>query len=152
MIADLRNPANCLWIGFLVTCVVACGAPVSAEQEIREWLAAAEVEAEARDRRALLSRVAEGYKDGRGNDREAIGGMLRYYFLRQRNVVLLTRIEEIELYGESAARVTLTAAMGGSNDGGLSADARRFVLDLERRSSDWMLTDARWGHLGDEPK
>ncbi len=150
--ADLRCPAILLWLVITLTSLMGCGSPVSAEQEIRDWLAAAESEAEARDRRALLDRVADGYNDGRGNDRKAIDGLLRYYFLRQRNVVLVTRIEEIELFGESAARVTLSAAMGGSVSGGISADAQRFVLDMERRSSDWLLMNAKWGRLGEEPK
>ena len=114
-------------------------------------MAAAEEEAEARDRRALIKRVADGYIDGRGNNRDSVDKLFRYYFLRQQSVVLLSNIETIEVYGDTAAEVAVTVGMAGSSGGlNLSADAWRFELELEKREGDWLLIGARYGELGEE--
>ena len=134
--------------------VTACGGDRSdPEQEIRRWVDAAVAEAEARDRGGLMARVARGYADARGNDYERADGLLRYYFLRQRNVALLTRIEEIVVAGETAAEVRLTVGMAGAGgSAGLTAEAYRFLLELEKPDEDWLLIRARWGRLGEEPR
>ena len=121
------------------------------ESELRAWVAAAEEEAEARDRRALIKRVADSYIDGRGNNRDSVDKLFRYYFLRQQSVVLLSNIETIEVFGDTAAEVALTVGMAGSSGGlNLSADAYRFELELEKREGDWLLIGARYGALGEE--
>ena len=121
------------------------------ESELRAWVAAAEEEAEARDRRALIKRVADSYIDGRGNNRDSVDKLFRYYFLRQQSVVLLSNIETIEVFGDTAAEVVLTVGMAGSSGGlNLSADAYRFELELEKREGDWLLIGARYGALGEE--
>ncbi len=126
------------------------GAPDDPEAELRAWVAAAEEEAEARDRRALLARVAESYIDSRGNNRDGVDKLFRYYFLRQKSVLLLSKIETIEVFGDTAAEVALTVGMAGSSGGlNLSADAWRFELELEKRDGDWLLIGARYGALGE---
>ena len=94
--------------------------------------------------------IAEGYADARGNDKEHIDQMLGILFLRNRNIVLATKIDEITIMGDSAANVLLTAGMAGTSDGmfGLSADAYTFELELEKDGSDWKLLSARWGEIG----
>ena len=137
-----------LLVSFLASCGGGAGEP---EAELRAWVAAAEEEAEDRDRRALIARVADGYLDGRGNNRDSIDKLFRYYFLRQQSVVLLSNIETIEVFGETAAEITLTVGMAGSTGGlNLSADAWRFELELERREGEWLLIGARYGALGEE--
>ncbi len=127
------------------------GAADDPEAELRAWIAAAEEEAEDRDRRALIARVADSYIDGRGNNRDSVDKLFRYYFLRQQSVVLLSNIETIEVYGDTAAEVALTVGMAGSSGGlNLSADAWRFELELEKRAGDWLLIGARYGALGEE--
>ena len=136
----------------LVLLFAGCGGSGSEpEAELRAWVAAAEEEAEGRDRRALIARVAEGYVDSRGNNRDSIDKLFRYYFLRQQSVVLLSDIETIETFGETAAEIALTVGMAGSTGGlNLSADAWRFELELEKHEGDWLLIGARYGALGEE--
>lgn len=137
-------------IGLLLAAGCGGGADTP-EEEVRAWVAAAEEEAEARDRRALIKRVADGYIDGRGNNRDSVDKLFRYYFLRQQSVVLLSNIETIEVFGDTAAEVALTVGMAGSSGGlNLSADAWRFELELEKREGDWLLIGARYGALGEE--
>ena len=78
--------------------------------------------------------------------------MLRAYFFRQNRIGLLTRIEEITVYDDTAAKIVMTVGMAGTNDGvlGFSADAYRFALELEKPADEWQLIAARWGELGHE--
>ena len=148
---DKRGSNAAIWLAVLM--LSACGgASTEPEEAIRAWLENAETAAENRDRNALLSLISDNYADARGNDREAIGNMLRVYFLRQRNVSIVTKIDDISVSGYTAAQVLLTAGMAGRNDGvlGISADAWRFELELEGDDDEWLLIGARWGELGAE--
>jgi hypothetical protein len=129
----------------------ACGAePESAEDELRAWLERGEAAVEDRNRTKLLDMISERYADANGNDRESIGQLLRLQFLRQDDIALLTSVESIELYDTSAAELQLTVGMAGRNRSrfGFSADAYRFVFELEREDADWRLVSARWSELG----
>jgi hypothetical protein len=141
----------------VVFCMLPCvllqgcgGAGDSPEDELRRWVSSAQAAVEAEDRATLMNMLAENYADARGNDRNAIDQVLRFYFLRQDSLVLLSNIEEITISGETAAIVKLTAAMAGANSAasGFSADAYRFELELEHDDDDWLLVAARWGELG----
>lgn len=135
--------------------LVACGEPsTEPEAEVRAWVAAGVEAAESKERRGLIGQVSSSYADARGNDRSDIENMLRVYFLRQHKIGLLTKIEEITIYGDTAARLIMTVGMAGTNDGvlGFSADAYRFDMELEKDGGEWLLIAARWGELGNELK
>ena len=72
------------------------------------------------------------------------------YFMRQNKVALITSIEELDVYGDSAARLVLAVGLAGTNDNvfGFSADAYRFEMDFELDDDDWLLMSARWGEIG----
>ena len=146
-------------VGIQVMCIAylallgGCGGPEAGpEEQVRQWLSAGQQAAETKERGDLLDLISPSYVDSRGLDRDDIGDRLRVYFLRQQSIKLLTSIEEIRLYGDSAAEVDLTVGMAGKNDSvfGFSADAYRFQLELERDGDDWLLISARWGELGEE--
>lgn len=133
--------------------LTSCGAPPAGpEQQLRQWIAVAEIAAEEKDRQALVSMISEHYGDARGNDRAAIDGMLRYIFLRQHTVAVASKIDEVRVSDGTAAQVMLTVGMTGADDSllGLSADAYRFHLELELDGDDWLLIGARWGELGQQ--
>lgn len=137
----------------VVLLLAACGGPASApEEELRAWVAEGIDAASAKERRKLVGMISSAYTDARGNERSDIENMLRAYFLRQHKIALLSNIEEITVYDDTAARVMLTVGMAGTNDGvlGFSADAYRFALELEKDGDEWLLIAARWGELGDE--
>jgi len=96
--------------------------------------------------------ISPAYADARGNSRDDIGNMMRFYFLRQDKVVLISLVDEIEVFGDSAATLVLQVGMAGSNDNvlGFSADAYRFEMELEQGGSDWLLIAARWGGLRED--
>jgi hypothetical protein len=151
----MRFPGIAL-IGALIG---ACGgSPDAPDEALRRWVANAQAAAESEDRDALMSMLSENYADARGNDYTAVEQMLRFYFLRQDSVVLISKIDEIAISGASgadlAALVKLSVGMAGANDAalGFSADAYRFELELEQDGDDWLLIAARWGELGQQPR
>ena len=144
-----------LVISLLVSLAAACGGGGEADaydptEELREWVARGEAAAEDKDRGELLDMISARYADGRGNDHEAIGDMLRIYFFRQQSIGLLTSIDDIQMMGDTAALVNLTVGMAGTGSGalGVNADAYRFEFELEKMDEEWMLIGARWGELG----
>ena len=129
----------------------ACGGPATGpEEEIRAWVRHGQEAAEAKDRRALIGMMAPSYTDARGHSRDDVNDLFRFYFLRQQKVALLTRIEELDVYDGTAARLVLAVGMAGTNDNvlGFSADAYRFEMELERHHDEWLLMSARWGEFG----
>lgn len=137
----------------LLALIGACSGPeMGAEEQVRQWVSAAEVAAEARHRREMLDLISPAYRDAHSYDRADIDEMLRAYFLRQKSVKLLTSIDDVRLYGDTAAEVDLSVGMAGANDGvfGFSADAYNFQLELVLEDSEWLLISARWGELGGE--
>ena len=131
----------------------ACGGPASEpEEELRAWVAEGMEAARNKERRALVGMISSSYADARGNERGDIENLLRVYFLRMSNIKLLSTIEEITVYDDTAAEIIITIGMAGTHDGvmGFSADAYRFELELEKDSDEWQLIAARWGELGDE--
>jgi len=139
--------------GLIILLASACGGPdESPEEAIRAWVRDGHLAAEAKDRSALLDMISPAYADARANSRDDIGNMMRFYFLRQNKVVLISHVDEIEVFGDSAAKLVLQVGMAGSNDNvlGFSADAYRFEMELERDGSDWLLIAARWGGLRED--
>ena len=133
--------------------LAACGGPeAQPEEELRAWVADGIDAAGAKERRRLMGMVSRSYADARGNERGDIENLLRVYFLRQHKIALVSNIEEITVYDETAAEIVLTVGMAGTNDGvlGFSADVYRFALELEKDGDEWQLIAARWGELGDE--
>lgn len=134
--------------------LAACSPPVGPEQAVRDWLSDAQAAVEKEDRDTLIDMISENYTDARGNDRKAIDQQLRIYFLRNRNIVLASSIDELTMIGGTAANVVLTAAMAGRNGGAFpfGADGYRFELELELGGDRWLLIGARWARHGEEPR
>jgi len=107
---------------------------------------------EEKDRGALMDMVSPTYSDARGNSRDDIENLFRFYFLRARKVGLLVSIDDIEVYDDTAAQVMLTVAMGATTDSvlGFNADAYEFELDLEKTGDEWLLVSGRWNDVGRE--
>ncbi len=155
MMAGVRTLSRIGAASILTVLLVACGDERSApEEEIRGWVEAVHVAAEAKDRGAIVERISDAYIDGRGNSRQDVDNMIRVMFLRQNTIALFPSIDSIEVIEGTIANVDVTVGMAGTNQSalGLSADAYRFELELERDDSDWKLISARWGELGTQPE
>jgi len=151
MIASATRTVFVLLIG-LIVCTGCSRTSTGPEDEIRAWVDAMHAAAEDKDRREVMAGISEAYTDSRGNNRDDINDMLRAYFLRQSTISLLVNIDSIEVYADTAAKVSLTVGMAGMDNSafGFSADAYRFELELERPGDDWQLIAARWGEIGQQ--
>ena len=143
-----------LTLSLTILFLSACGGEDASdpEAELRAWVARGETATEEKDRGDLLDLISESYADSRGNDRDGLGDILRVYFFRQDSIALLTSIDEITFYDDTAAQVLLTVGMAGTNSGalGFRADAYQFELELQKPEDEWTLIGARWGELGGE--
>jgi len=136
--------------------VLAAGCVTSdSEAEIRALLAAAEEAAEARDAGFFADAVGSAYRDARGNDREQLLRTVRGYFIANQRVDVVSRIEDVVLEGEDAARAVVYAGLlgrsaGDGPAGGVEADLYRFDLELVNDDGDWRIIGAKWNRvLGD---
>jgi len=153
MSAEIGNLGRYAAAALLCSWLAACGGPAQGPEEaLRSWVNQGQELAEAKDRNALVDMISPAYTDARGNKRDDIENLFRLYFLRQQNVTLITHIEELNVYGDSAAKLVLTVGMAGMSDGtfGFDADAFRFDMEFERDDDEWLLTSARWGELGED--
>jgi predicted small lipoprotein YifL len=151
MTVQTLNPTRFLAAGLLCLSLAGCGGPSEGpEAALRAWVSQGHERAEEKDRRGLVDMISPDYVDARGNSRDDISDLFRIYFLRTHTVALITRIDELNVYGDDAGEVVLTVGMAGTNDGtfGFSADAYKFEMEFEREGDDWLLTSARWGELG----
>ena len=117
------------------------------ETEIRALLAAAEEAAEARDVGSFGDAIGAAYRDARGNDRDELIRTVRGYFIANQRIEIMSRIDEIVLEGEDAARAVVHAGMVGRRTGaaladGLDAELYRFELELVNEGGDWQIIGA----------
>ena len=151
MMAEVTGFVCRVGIALVLVQLMGCGGKSAGpEAELQAWIDAVHEAAEAKDRGEIVDRISASYVDARGNSREDIENMLRFYFLRQGAVEFIPSRAEITVIGGTAAEISLTVAMAGTNSGlrGISADAYRFELELEDDGNDWKLISARWGELG----
>jgi hypothetical protein len=156
--SDIRAPTGAtawrpLFTALFATGLASCGgAPESAEQQLRAWVDRGHEAAENKDRGALVEMISPAYSDARGNSRDDIEKLFRFYFLRAKKVGLLVSIDDIEIFDDTAAEVMLSVAMGATTDSvlGFNADAWEFELDLEKADDEWLLVSGRWNDVGNE--
>jgi len=153
----LYSCKNAIPLGYLAcaaifVAIAGCEPAAAPEEAVRQWVEEAQEAVEGRQRGVLADMIADSYADARGNDKSDIEQMLRIWFLRSSNIVLVATIDEVTVMGDSAATVFLTAGMATTSEGifGLDADALHFKLELETTGDDWLLIGARWAELGGE--
>jgi hypothetical protein len=117
------------------------------EAEIRALLAEAEEAAEARDAGFFGGVLGVGYRDTRGNDRDELLRNLRGYFIANQRIEIVSRVDEIVLEGEDAARAVVHAGLVGRRTGaalidGVEADLYRFELELVNDGGEWQIIGA----------
>lgn len=153
MISTTGKPSRLMLLGLLASALLGCGdSPTPPEEAVRAWVALGYQLAEDKDRGALMDMISPSYADARGNEKSDIENMFRVYFLRANGISLLPKIDDVRIFGDTAAEVDLTVGMAATNDGvlGFSADAYQFELELVQDGDDWLLISGQWGELGDE--
>ncbi len=121
----------------------------SPEDEIRHFIDAGVSAAENRSVDELGDLMHEKYQDQKGYSKKQLGSLLRAYFLRHKNIHLLTKIDTIELLANNKAAVRMNIAMAGSviSDvdaiSALRARIYRFELQLVKQDG-WLLRHSVW--------
>lgn len=136
------------WVSiFIISC---SGQTLTAEDEIRQFIDFAIAAAEKRNAGALIDQVDEHYSDPKGLDKRQLEQMLRFYFLRNKNIHLFKKIEKISLSSRQQASVTLYVAMAGrairstSVLASLRAKIYRIQMELVKPDEVWLLQSASW--------
>lgn len=141
------------WIIFLTVLlsVAACSpGKDSPETQVRALIAQAELAAEKKDSGALRRLVSEKYSDNQGQDKKAIEAILRYYFLRNEKIHLLTRIQQISFPQSDMAQAIVMVAMAGQPISAAEelerarADLHRFEIILAREKAEWRVIRVEW--------
>lgn len=130
-----------------------CTDELSPEDEIRQFLELAEQAAEARDASALGELIDKQYSDPKKLNHAQLTGLLRGYFLRNRNIHLFTQVNSIEFIQQNHAHVVVHVAMTAQDVrqkeelGQLRASVYRLELSLVNTDG-WKLAQARWEPSG----
>ncbi len=131
----------------LISCSSQPGTP---EAQVRALLKQAETAAENKDSRVLRGFISEKYSDSQGQDKKAVEAILRYYFLRNESIHLLTRVQPITFPEPSRAQAVVLVAMAGQPIPNpqqlerLHADLNRFAITFAREDKEWKVIDAEW--------
>ena len=146
MMISWRWPAVLL----LALLFTACGRGDTPEEQVRKYVAAAEAAVEARNLGDLKGLIAEGYQDDQGRTRREIMAVAARYLLGNKNIHVLTRMQDLTFPARDQARLAVYAALTGQNVSDLDtllnmqADLYRFDVELRRINGDWQLVRADW--------
>jgi len=133
--------------------VSACGVD-DPDAALAALVADAEAAAEARDTGHFRALIAASYADGRGYDRDRLIDVIRGYFFTNSDIEVVTHIEEVELFGDDAARLVVIAGILGRRSGAgvlpdLDGRLYRIELELIGSGADWQVIGANWDRTFD---
>jgi hypothetical protein len=122
----------------------------SPDAQIRDAIDTAKLTVEARDVFGTEALIAESYSDKQNRSRGDLVRMAAAYFLRHKNIHLLTRIDTITLHQDNQAEVTVFVAMANIPMTDfealldMRADLYRFDLVMQKNRDKWLLREAHW--------
>lgn len=122
----------------------------SPDTQVRALIQRGESAAEKKQAGELRHMISEKYSDSQGQDKRAIEGILRYYFLRNESIHLFVRIQSIAFPRPAQAQAILLVAMAGQPITGaqelerLRADLHRFEITLASENKEWKVIRAEW--------
>jgi len=130
--------------------LIACRNAATPEAQVRATISQAEVAAEKKEVATLRGMVADSYADAEGHDKRAVEGVLRYYFLRNQSIHLVTRISSVTLPQKDRAFAVVYVGMAAQPVADVSelerlrADLFRFELEFAKENDDWRVLRAQW--------
>ncbi len=143
-----------LSLACLVSLYACSGDPGSPEEQIRAYVSAAELAAEARDVGGISDLIADEYSDQLGYDRQAVSNLFRVYFVQHQSLHLLTRIENLSFPASDVADITVTVGVLGreskdvsamdDTQWGLTTEIHRFRVQLLLDDGEWLATGAEY--------
>lgn len=125
-----------------------CGTVTPPEERVRTFVSETETLAEERKYVELVDRIAADYLDAHGNDRIKAAALLRGFYLRNRSVHLLTRIDSISLPAPERAIATIYVAIAKRPPEGAAslpdADLFRVEVSLAADGDSYEILQTRW--------
>ncbi len=101
--------------------------------------------------RTLREMVSDRYADSRGNDRRAVEGLVRYYFLRNRAIHLYTQVKSVKVPERGRAEAVVLVAMAAQPipavDAFVRLRAELYRFDVALVADDgreWKVVRAEW--------
>lgn len=129
----------------MAAALAGCGETAPPEARVRAFIAETETLAEDRQFTELVDRIAGDYLDARGNDKLKAAAILRGFYLRNKSVHLLTRVESIEVLSPEHAIATIYVAMGQRGEEALpDADIFRVELELIADGDSYEILQSGW--------
>lgn len=135
-------------IGTLV--LAACSKPDSPETRVRAAIATAVAAAEKKDIGPLKGMVSDKYTDAQGQDKRAVESVLRFYFLRNQSIHLLTRTSSVTFPQKDRALAVVYVGMAAQPVASvdelerLRADLFRFEITFVDEGGEWRAIGAEW--------
>jgi len=141
------------WLSVVMATLVfaaACSRTESPEEQIRMFVKTGEEAVEARELGNVKKLISEQYLDqGQRTKRDMVALVARYLYVNK-NIHLLTRIDQLNFPAPDKAQFHLYVAMTGQNVSDLDsllnmqADLYRFDMELAREEDDWQLVRSTW--------
>lgn len=149
----LRNRVYCMLL-IALAILTACHKD-SPEEMVRLLVLEVQKGVESKDVNRVLSAVSVNYRDSQGNDREALKGLILYYFLQHQEIGVLLTDMDISVDGSTAVarfQAVLTARSDETAVLPDALDAYRFEISLTIESGRWKVTSARWHRIGEHSR
>jgi hypothetical protein len=145
-----RTKFSCI-IFTIALLTAACNeqAPLSDEDKVRATLSAIEVAAEQRSLSSMVEHVSSTYRDFEGNDYKKIQSILQLQLIKNQNINIFSKIQELQIVGD-AATVEMSVAMASRNvdlslkANRLRADTHRISILLIRDQQNWKIQSVSW--------
>lgn len=136
----------------LITPVSGCdrSPPPTPEEEIRRTVAEMEKLAEEKDLGKLKGYIAENYSDERRNTKQDLVAYIQFYFLRNKDLHLLLRVDSVEKTEQDYMHAIVLGALTGTEVAsaselkGVRASLYRFDLYFSQIDDEWKLAGAEW--------
>ena len=100
--------------------------------------------------KTLKSFVSEHYNDAQGNNRQAIGQLLTFHYMRHRSHHVFTLVRSVKALAPDSVKVVALAALAGQPIkgpealAGLHADLFRFTFHFALEDDEWLCVRADW--------
>lgn len=144
-----------LRLACVVACMIGCSkTPKSPEAAVRQTVSALEKAVEEKDVDAVIERVAQRYRDSKGNNRKGLRAMLAMRFFRQGSIHALVRVSSVKFPTKTSALAELAVAVAGTplpENGvldGLRADIFDLTITFTLEDDEWRVSEARWNRGG----
>lgn len=135
---------------FALTLLSGCGDPESPEDQVRALIQRAKEAVEERSVSKLREMVSEKYSDERQLDKRGVESVLRYHFLRNQSIHLLTLVKNVSIADDDHVQASVLVAMAGvpilsiTEIPVVRADLHHFDVDFVREQDHWRVARANW--------